>query len=390
MSDSEDYSSDDDMYNKEIESSTAQHALRSFYDQYLKKNRINIQPEYQREFVWNGEKQNLFIDSIMRKYIIPQFILIKTKDDYAFECIDGQHRFTVIKHFITGEKLNGNYVRWRYKDENNKTINVFYEENENTKSKNSRNKRYFTDEEKEKFDSFELSLCKITSKLEFKDICTIFNRLQNGERTTNLDRLRNNDHPLSEFLRKAKVGRSEEFKKTRIGKSMWKIFNINGFKGKSSSTIKKIFSSILLRYVQISVKGIDNITSYLDLNMFKDIETKSERVSVEDKTIKDIIVNTGNFVELVATYFSDGKLEIPMFNVLADIYNKKYDGKMSHMVFLRVVESKTFDEYNNVKQFSKKSKIPTPKRYIEVRNEISKLFDETELGLEKNKKIKNV
>jgi hypothetical protein len=56
--------------------------------------------------------------------------------------------------------------------------------------------------------------------------------------------------------------------------------------------------------------------------MFEDIKTKTERVNIEDKTIKDIIENTTDFLELVATYFSNRKLEPPMFNVLADIYKK--------------------------------------------------------------------
>lgn len=73
---SSDSESDNDEY-FEIDTETSQCSLRSFYDQYLMKNKINLQPEYQRDFVWNGDKQNLLIDSIMRSFVIPGFIFIK-------------------------------------------------------------------------------------------------------------------------------------------------------------------------------------------------------------------------------------------------------------------------------------------------------------------------
>ena len=94
--------------------------LKSSCDQYIINNNLNLNPEYQREFIWNDKKQNLLIDSIMRNFIMPPVILINVYDNkskYDLECIDGQHRLRVIKHYITGEKLNGNYVKWIRKND---------------------------------------------------------------------------------------------------------------------------------------------------------------------------------------------------------------------------------------------------------------------------------
>ncbi len=74
-SDSESEQDTEDYF--EIDTKTSQYVLRSFYDQYLSKDKINLQPEYQREFVWNCKKQDLLIDSIMRSFVIPSFIFIK-------------------------------------------------------------------------------------------------------------------------------------------------------------------------------------------------------------------------------------------------------------------------------------------------------------------------
>ena len=111
----------------EIKKNSKEYELRSFYDSNLKNDRINLHPEYQRDFVWNAYKQNLLIDSIMRSFVVPHFIFIKDySGKYKQECIDGHHRLTVIKHFITGKKLKGNYVRWRKKIDGT-VENIFYE-----------------------------------------------------------------------------------------------------------------------------------------------------------------------------------------------------------------------------------------------------------------------
>ena len=82
----ENYSSDDSSDNNsqqednnriKIDYEVKTFQLRSFYDQYLKTNKINLCPEYQRDFCWNESKQNLFIDTIMKNYIVPMFIIIK-------------------------------------------------------------------------------------------------------------------------------------------------------------------------------------------------------------------------------------------------------------------------------------------------------------------------
>ena len=116
-----------------------QFEIRDFYDLYLqKKNKINFKPVYQRSFSWNKDKQNLFIDSIIHNYIIPPIILIKLEnEEYEYECIDGQHRLCVIKHFIESTPIDldrPHFIRYKKIDKDrNKNHNVLYDEKERIK-----------------------------------------------------------------------------------------------------------------------------------------------------------------------------------------------------------------------------------------------------------------
>ena len=52
--------------------------IRGIYEEYLRgQYEVNLNPNYQRNFIWNSDKQNLFIDSIMSNYIIPPIVLLQ-------------------------------------------------------------------------------------------------------------------------------------------------------------------------------------------------------------------------------------------------------------------------------------------------------------------------
>ncbi|KAG9312705.1 hypothetical protein JVU11DRAFT_7128 [Chiua virens] len=70
-------------------------------------NAIDLDPEYQRDVVWQEEKQSGLIDSLLRNYYIPPIIFAVTIQDDGSElrtCIDGKQRLTSIQRF-TNEKL---------------------------------------------------------------------------------------------------------------------------------------------------------------------------------------------------------------------------------------------------------------------------------------------
>ncbi|KAH0835739.1 hypothetical protein J3R83DRAFT_9564 [Lanmaoa asiatica] len=80
---------------------TAQYTAKSLYDQIID-NAIDLDPEYQRDVIWQEEKQSGLIDSVLRNYYIPPIIFAVTVQDDGNElrtCIDGKQRLTSIQRY---------------------------------------------------------------------------------------------------------------------------------------------------------------------------------------------------------------------------------------------------------------------------------------------------
>jgi len=216
-SEDEDDANDEDMEKvkikmlKNLKYDFASYEIKYIYETYLKhEGEINLSPSYQREFAWSNDKQDLFIDSVMNNYIIPPIILIKLTDKkgFRYECMDGQHRLTVLKHFIEGRPINPDdphYIKFN-KLEDGKKLNIFYEKKK--RFDDIKDKRFLTDSERNIFNDKKIIIIKISNydpKLSnlFSSIKNeMFLRLQKGERAGGTDIIRNCDHPLILELKK--------------------------------------------------------------------------------------------------------------------------------------------------------------------------------------------
>jgi hypothetical protein len=61
---------------------------------------IKFITEYQRSKVWNKQKKQLLIDSILRNYDIASVFLRQKSDNLYYECLDGQQRLKAIIEFL--------------------------------------------------------------------------------------------------------------------------------------------------------------------------------------------------------------------------------------------------------------------------------------------------
>jgi hypothetical protein len=196
---------------KNLKYDFASYEIKYIYETYLKHDgEINLSPSYQREFAWNNDKQDLFIDSVMNNYIIPPIILIKLNDKkgFRYECMDGQHRLTVLKHYIESRPINPDdpyYIHFS-KTEEGKKMNIFYEKKK--RLENIKDKRYMTENEKNIFNDKKIIIIKISNyDPRLSDLFSsvkneMFLRLQKGERAGGTDIVRNCNHPLIEELKK--------------------------------------------------------------------------------------------------------------------------------------------------------------------------------------------
>jgi hypothetical protein len=74
--------------------------IDSLYKKY-KKGKLNIQPSYQREFIWDNAKSSRLIESALLKIPIP-IIYLSEENDGSENVIDGQQRLTSFFSFIDG------------------------------------------------------------------------------------------------------------------------------------------------------------------------------------------------------------------------------------------------------------------------------------------------
>ena len=76
-----------------------------------RKHKINPRPQYQRTPVWNEDKKQLLIDSVLRQYDIPKIYLRKSDPPFEHEVIDGQQRLRTVWEFTEGAFVLGDTSR---------------------------------------------------------------------------------------------------------------------------------------------------------------------------------------------------------------------------------------------------------------------------------------
>jgi uncharacterized protein with ParB-like and HNH nuclease domain len=69
----------------------------------IENGEIDLQPEFQRDFVWDIYRASLFIDSLLIGLPIPSIFLGKSKEDETYKVIDGQQRLKSAYYYYLGK-----------------------------------------------------------------------------------------------------------------------------------------------------------------------------------------------------------------------------------------------------------------------------------------------
>lgn len=142
---------------------------------YIKNNKINLSPDYQRGFVWSDEKKSYLIESSIKQYYIPPLIL-NLNNDGIYMCIDGKQRIKSIVDFIDDNiyiELDGE--------------NIYYSD--------------LSKLDQEIFNSKTIMVC-LYENLNYSDEVEIFRRVQNGESMTAVELMRSHNPELISHIRK--------------------------------------------------------------------------------------------------------------------------------------------------------------------------------------------
>ena len=78
--------------------------IEDVLSKYLKR-KINLQPEFQRQFVWNRKKQKELIKSLYSGIPLPMFYFAESIRDID-EVVDGQQRLTTMFGFLKPKRIN--------------------------------------------------------------------------------------------------------------------------------------------------------------------------------------------------------------------------------------------------------------------------------------------
>lgn len=162
--------------------------IASFWEGYSLK-KFNFDPPYQRDSIWNEEKQSFFIDSILRNYPVPPIFLHQKIDDdtgkILFEVVDGKQRLTSIVNFINGLIASAS-------EDNDDILTGVYFDDLSTDELSEVKKRFWR---------YQMPVEYIDTENE-KTIDSIFDRLnRNGERL-NGQELRNAKFHDKDFYKK--------------------------------------------------------------------------------------------------------------------------------------------------------------------------------------------
>lgn len=340
---------------KNLKYDFASYEIKYIYETYLKNElELDLSPSYQREFTWSNEKQDLFIDSVVNNYIIPPIILIKLngKKGCRYECMDGQHRLTVLKHYIEGTPINKDsphYIRY-VKKENDKNINVYYKENDKETSKE--NNRVMNVDELSAFNDKKLIVIKISNfDKNMDDVFDkikneMFLRLQKGERVNCTDMIRNHDNPLINTLRNYNLLKHKTYETNEKYKILPEILQCNT--RKVHLKIKNYIYFLIRSMIIIKEDKLDvgNISDGIINDDF--LKKNSNRFNFDEEKCEEYVEKFKKFIS--RAYKMRVQEELPKFNeyfllILLKIYLKEKDKLNEALEIYDKIKEYNSDEY---------------------------------------------
>jgi hypothetical protein len=284
------------------------------YVTFLKDNRINLNPAYQRKFCWSISQQELLIDSLVNGYPIPSILIAET-GIRQYECIDGQHRLQTIKQFIDNQ--------FAYKDSET-GIYYYYENNPNKplgfEVKRTRKYQPLPEALKADFDDRQICLIIIdkTTKLTENHKRVLFHRLQNGTRVSAVHRIKNIDNPITNYLSSINYMEAPEWKQfTELYMPHTKLVkrNINNTDQIDGYCLFALLR-IIYTYKLATAESLNIGSMALDVNISRNL--KQNTGDLKEADIIPRLAKFNDFIDILET--TKTKYYEPYLIILFSIY----------------------------------------------------------------------
>lgn len=364
----------DDEFNNNIQTQITTKGVYTTYLEYLKDDNLLLKPEYQRDICWSIDKMILFIDTIMKSWIVPNYVIYEltskeSKDnDHSYECIDGQHRLTAIKWFIESKEIPlsmKKYVYYMNITEDGIKEKIFYnlskdKLNELQKKQKKYIIRNFTKEEKNKFDKYQMSFHIISARkgITLQTKCKIFNRLQNGEKVASYEKLKN--HPTNNITN---IIRSEKLLKWMNDIEFNNIIDTKNIKNESFNIYFLIRSFLIIDKQSLNVNFLDlNIKKYIESVDNNDQGTPHVQLK---NSIKYLLPKVKEIIEYLTEKIED-KIIPELAYIFICIY-ANYNIKILSKI-IKNIDTK----YNELDTYRLNNKVTTIEKITKIYNKLCK------------------
>ena len=246
---------------------------------YARRNRYDLQPDFQRGEVWSLEKSKKLLDTIYKGWDIPK-VYLNVIDDENFEVIDGQQRMSTIFKFYDN-------LLQLPKDTFNLDGLVYKE---------------LDDKSKDKFDDYEMDLVLINEATE-EEISELFLRLQLGVPTNTAERLNAIPGKMTSYCKK--------------------LMKHNFFEKKIILKNNRLSHFAVIAQIALLVsEGIRSVKSKILTDFFN--ENKNFEIdSKKGKNIQKIITNVDKIFTYKSEIFRNRALIISFFVLIMTLQDHK-------------------------------------------------------------------
>lgn len=260
---------------------------------YRRRDKIDLNPWYQRGRVWSKHRQQLLLDSVLRGMDIPK-LYFRILDDGSYECIDGQQRLRAIFNFHENDLP--------LPDESEILAGKFYKD--------------LDEKHQDLFDDYELDVVEIEEGTD-AEISEMFQRLQMGVPLNAAEKLNAIGGNMRDFVNE--LAKHSFFSKTIVKSSRgahelicaqiiaWEILGPHNVKfkdleqfyknhktfnlrGPEADWIRKVFNALDVVF-QIKTPEIRNRASVVSLFLLMSQLMKEYAINGKEQMVRDFFVD---------------------------------------------------------------------------------------------------
>jgi hypothetical protein len=206
------------------------------YIRQLSKNRININPDFQRNQVWKPIQKSCFIESILLNFPLPPIYLNETKDS-TYIVIDGLQRSITLRDFYTNKfPLDGLKALPKYNS-------LYYND--------------LTEQMQSKFENKKLTTFILKPSTPMIVIYDLFNRINTGGTQLNRQEVRNCIF----------IGKSTELLKDLASRTYFREAIGNGVSSQRMKDREVVLRYIAFRWFDYKNEYTGDMSDYVELAM---------------------------------------------------------------------------------------------------------------------------